>query len=80
MYYPSRENKGADQLHGYREAVLRLCFRICKLLVFPTRRLIQFMKPKTKVLVSNMFIAELILIFVFLQICNEIRGMLDAVQ
>ena len=34
MYYPSSENKGADQLRGYREADLRLCFRICKLLVF----------------------------------------------
>ena len=28
------ENKGADQLRGYREADLRLCFRICKKLVF----------------------------------------------
>ena len=28
------ENKGADQLRGYREADLRLCFRICKMLVF----------------------------------------------
>ena len=35
MYYPSSENKGADQLRGYREADLRLCFRICNLLVFP---------------------------------------------
>ena len=35
MYYPSSENKGADQLRGYREADLRLCFRICRLLVFP---------------------------------------------
>ena len=34
MYYPSNENKGADQLRGYREADLRLCFRICRLLVF----------------------------------------------
>ena len=34
MYYPSSENKGADQLRGYREADLRLCFRICRLLVF----------------------------------------------
>ena len=34
MHYPCSENKGADQLHGYREADLRLCFRICKLLVF----------------------------------------------
>ena len=28
MYYPSSENKGADQLRGYREADLRLCFRL----------------------------------------------------
>ena len=41
LYYPSSENKGADQLRGnadqlrgYREADLRLCFRICKTLVF----------------------------------------------
>ena len=30
MYYPYMENKGADQLGGYCEADLRLCFRICK--------------------------------------------------
>ena len=35
MYYPSSENKGADQLRGYREADLCLCFRLCRLLVFP---------------------------------------------
>ena len=34
LYYLSSENKGADQLRGYREADLRLCFHICKLLVF----------------------------------------------
>ena len=34
LYYPCSENKGADQLRGYREANLRLCFRICKMLVF----------------------------------------------
>ena len=28
MYYLSSENKGADQLRGYREADLCLCFRI----------------------------------------------------
>ena len=28
------ENKGADQLQGYCEADLRLCFRICKKPVF----------------------------------------------
>ena len=35
LYYPCSENKGADQLRGYREADLRLCFRLCILLVFP---------------------------------------------
>ena len=34
LYYPCSENKGADQLRGYREADLRLCFLICKMLVF----------------------------------------------
>ena len=33
LYYPSSENKDADQLRGYREADLRPCFRICKTLV-----------------------------------------------
>ena len=37
LYYPCSENKGADQLRGYREADLRLCFRICKMLVFSRR-------------------------------------------
>ena len=35
LYYLSSEDKGADQLWGYREADLRLCFRLCRLLVFP---------------------------------------------
>ena len=34
LYYPCSENKGADQFRGYREADLRLCFRICKKPVF----------------------------------------------
>ena len=34
MYYLCSKNKDADQLRGYREADLRLCFRPCKLLVF----------------------------------------------
>ena len=36
-YYLCSENKGADQLRGYREADLRLCFRICKKPVFSRR-------------------------------------------
>ena len=35
FYCLSSENIGADQLRGYREADLRLCFRLCRLLVFP---------------------------------------------
>ena len=34
LYYLCSENKGDDQLRGYREADLHLCFRICKTLVF----------------------------------------------
>ena len=34
LYYPCSENKGTDQLRDNREADLRLCFRICKMLVF----------------------------------------------
>ena len=30
LYYLYRENKGADQLCGYRAADLHLCFHICK--------------------------------------------------
>ena len=37
LYYPRSENKGPDHLRGYREADLRLCFRICRLLVFSWR-------------------------------------------
>ena len=34
LYYPCSENKGTDQLRGYRKADLPLCFSICRLLVF----------------------------------------------
>ena len=37
LFYPCSENKDADQLRGYREADLRLCFRICKNTVFSRR-------------------------------------------
>ena len=37
LYYLCSENKGADQLCGYREADLRLCFSICKKPVFSWR-------------------------------------------
>ena len=34
LYFWSSENKVADQLRGYCNADLHLCFRLCKLLVF----------------------------------------------
>ena len=34
LYYLCSEYKSADQLRGYREADLGLCFRIFKMLVF----------------------------------------------
>ena len=37
LCFPCSENKGADQLRGYHEADLRLCFRICKKPVFSRR-------------------------------------------
>ena len=37
LFYPSSENKGADQLRGYRAADLCLCFCICRTLVFSRR-------------------------------------------
>ena len=39
LYYPRSENKGADQLRGYREADLRL-FSPMQIVGFPMRRLI----------------------------------------
>ena len=40
LYYPCSENKGADQLRGYREADLRLCFSHMQKVGFLTTRLI----------------------------------------
>ena len=42
LYYLCSENKEADQLRGYREPDLLLCFLICKMLVFLMKRLICF--------------------------------------
>ena len=50
LYFPRSENKGADQLRGYREADLRLCFRICKKIWFSHNeahvRMTLFILPK----------------------------------
>ena len=54
MYYPCSENKDADQLRGYREADLRLCFRPSKLLVFSRTG------SYLKVLVRNCITADMV--------------------
>ena len=46
LYYLCSENKGADQLRGYGEADLCLCFRICKIPVFSQRKAIYRKVPK----------------------------------
>ena len=68
LYYPSSENKGTDQLRSYCEADLRLCFRLCRLLVFP--RLISFISGKMneirkkKVYLKFDCLNELVILFV----------------
>ena len=34
LYYTYSKNKSTDQFRGYHEADLRLCFHICRWLVF----------------------------------------------
>ena len=52
LYYLCSKNKDADQLRGYREADLRLCFRICKMLVFlMTRFNYSFKESSNKALI-----------------------------
>ena len=63
LFYPCNENKGADQLCGYRTADLRLCFRICKKLVFSRRSLF-----KTKELVLSDRTSEI-------NMCRDIFGL-----
>ena len=44
LYCLCSENKGTDQLHGYCEADVRLCFCLCRLLVFPCGSLRELVK------------------------------------
>ena len=48
LYYLCSENKGADQLRGYREADLGLCFRICKKPVFSQRGSMELLSDSHK--------------------------------
>ena len=65
MYYLCSENKGADQLRGYCEADLRLCFRICKKPVFSRRGSNYLCRKKDKALISCIVTMQLICAFVF---------------
>ena len=47
LYYPCSENKGPDQLRGYREAVLRLCFSIFKKFANNEAHLLLFIEDVT---------------------------------
>ena len=68
MYYPCSENKGADQLRGYREADLRLCFHLCKLLVFSRgEKVLKFSFGKPEVVLFDLLkILEAVFIFVLI--------------
>ena len=46
LNYPCNENKDVDQLRGYREADLCLCFHLCRLFVFTCGSSVGFMKTK----------------------------------
>ena len=82
MYYPCSENKGVDQLRGYREADLRLCFRICRLLVFPrggsiiiSNEIFSYHKAlKFKSKCSNLFAAELMELHLMLMVLKTNSG------
>ena len=61
LCYQYSENKGADQLRGYREADLRLCFRICKKPVFSLCG--SYVSPQLRLLLAHLsrrLIGELI--------------------
>ena len=66
LYYLCSENKDDDQLRGYREADLRLWFRICKKPVFSRRN--SYLKRKEalphikclSILELNLIVVELV--------------------
>ena len=79
MYYLCSENKGADQLRGYREADLRLCFRICKKPVFSRRGSIMT-KPILLHLMEVILYAHLLSLFCSLCSMGGMRLMPNFVQ
>ena len=67
LYYPSSENKGADQLCSYCEADLCLCFRPCRLSVFPRggSNMSRLMRKPTICMCENKDADQLISVVVF---------------
>ena len=61
----SDQLRGNDQLRGYREADLRLCFRICKMFVFSFKKNItqlvkmKYFVPKLKIYNMGLGIAAI---------------------
>ena len=78
LYYPCSENKGADQLRGYREADLRLCFRICKKPVFSQRgsyvRIHSHGKIYTHLFVHSIDI-RMRIVYIMVQTCVNVYAM-----
>ena len=74
MYYPCSENKDADQLRGYREADLRLCFRPCKLLVFSRTGSFDidvcFVKAKAQEIAHLILIKSILLVMIIHRNCS----------
>ena len=66
-YCLSSENKGTDQLRGYCEADLRLCFCICKKPVFSRRGLIQAIMNNTGVYMG-------IVLYIFLIFASRLQA------
>ena len=54
LYHLCSENKGTDQLSGYREADLGLCFRNCKKPVFSRRGSFEMQTANRKRLATTM--------------------------
>ena len=65
FHYPCSENKGADQLRSYCEADLRLCFCLCRLLIFPCAgsNMYKFRQEVTNLSFAELMSATLYFIF-----------------
>ena len=65
LYYRCSENKGVDQLSGYCEAGVRLCFCICRLLVFLCSG--SYVNVEAFILCNLFYLVRLIIIHIFFQ-------------